>query len=95
MTPIGFSNIGGNFFWIWAVVCALFVPIAYLFGVETSGRTLEQVDLLFFDNPRVLMGLDPISRQVLRPKPEDGETQVSTVAADDIPPTMAIVSKSG
>ncbi|KAH6662433.1 hypothetical protein F5X68DRAFT_225942 [Plectosphaerella plurivora] len=78
VTPIGFANIGGNFFWIWAIVCAIFVPIAYLFGVETSGRTLEQVDQLFFDNPRVLMGLDPASSKVLRPKPEDGEMQATS-----------------
>ena len=84
VTPIGFSNIGGNFFWIWAIVCALFVPIAYFFGVETSGRTLEQVDQLFFDNPRVLMGLDPVSRQVFRAKVEDIETVVSGTAAEPV-----------
>jgi hypothetical protein len=83
VTPIGFSNIGGNFFWIWAIVCSLFVPIAYLFGVETSGRTLEQVDQLFFDNPRILMGLNPESSQVYKPKPEDGETQVAAVIPGD------------
>lgn len=44
VTPIGLSSIGGNYFWIWAVICASFVPLVYFFGVETSGRTLEQVD---------------------------------------------------
>lgn len=44
VTPIGLNNIGGNYFWIWAIVCASFVPLTYFFGVETSGRTLEQID---------------------------------------------------
>lgn len=44
VTPVGIDNIGGNFFWIWAIVCASFVPLSYYFGVETSGRSLEQVD---------------------------------------------------
>ena len=43
VTPIGLNNIGGNFFWIWSIVCASFIPLTYFFGVETSGRTLEQV----------------------------------------------------
>lgn len=46
VTPIGLNNIGGNYFWIWAIVCASFIPLTYFFGVETSGRTLEQIDTL-------------------------------------------------
>lgn len=46
VTPIGLNNIGGNYFWIWAIVCASFIPLTYFFGVETSGRTLEQIDHL-------------------------------------------------
>lgn len=44
VTPIGLNHIGGNYFWIWAIVCASFVPLTYFFGVETSGRSLEQID---------------------------------------------------
>jgi len=46
VTPIGLNNIGGNYFWIWAIVCASFVPLTYFFGVESSGRSLEQIDHL-------------------------------------------------
>lgn len=46
VTPVGLNNIGGNYFWIWAIVCASFIPFTYFFGVETSGRTLEQIDLM-------------------------------------------------
>lgn len=52
VTPIGLNNIGGNYFWIWAIVCASFIPLTYFFGVETSGRTLEQVDQMVSINPR-------------------------------------------
>ncbi|KAF2805826.1 MFS general substrate transporter [Mytilinidion resinicola] len=37
VTPIGLQSIGGNYFWIWAIICAIFVPLIYFFGVETSG----------------------------------------------------------
>lgn len=34
VTPIGLDSIGGNYFWIWAVICALFIPLIYF--VSTS-----------------------------------------------------------
>ena len=46
VTPIGLNNIGGNFFWIWGAVNGLFIPLTWFFGVETSGRTLEEIDTL-------------------------------------------------
>ncbi|RTE78956.1 hypothetical protein BHE90_006565 [Fusarium euwallaceae] len=81
VTPIGINNIGGNFFWIWAIICALFVPVAYVFGVETSGRTLEEVDQMFFDEPRIMMGLNPNHRRVIRASPSGEAAQVRVVKA--------------
>ncbi|KAI8650899.1 MFS domain-containing protein [Fusarium keratoplasticum] len=81
VTPIGINNIGGNFFWIWAIICALFVPVAYVFGVETSGRTLEEVDQMFFDEPRIMMGLNPNHRRVIRASPGGEVAQVRAVKA--------------
>ncbi|RSL42450.1 hypothetical protein CEP54_015477 [Fusarium duplospermum] len=81
VTPIGINNIGGNFFWIWAIICALFVPVAYVFGVETSGRTLEEVDQMFFDEPRIMMGLNPNHRKVIRASPGREAAQVRVVKA--------------
>lgn len=46
VTPIGLNNIGGNYFWIWAIVCGSFIPLTWFFGVETSGKSLEQIDKL-------------------------------------------------
>lgn len=82
VTPVGINNIGGNFFWIWAVICALFVPVAYLFGVETAGRTLEQVDQMFFDEPRLLMGLNEKNRRVFRSHPQSA-TDVELVGSEE------------
>lgn len=80
ITPIGLSNIGGNFFWIWAIICLLFVPITYFFGVETSGRTLEQIDRVFYDEPRLLMGLNKSCRTVVKYSKEDEESRYAAFA---------------
>jgi Sugar (and other) transporter len=44
VTPIGLNIIGGNYFWIWGIICGIFIPLTWFFGVETSGRTLEDID---------------------------------------------------
>lgn len=80
VTPIGLTNIGGNYFWIWAIVCASFIPLTYFFGVETSGRTLEQVDKMFFDEPRLCMGLNPNHTRVIRNTKADEETRFQEYA---------------
>ncbi|RMZ04780.1 hypothetical protein D0862_05212 [Hortaea werneckii] len=73
VTPIGLDKIGTNYYWIWAGVNALFVPLVFFFGVETAGRSLEMVDQDFIEEPRVLMGLNPRHRKVLRATKEDEE----------------------
>jgi MFS family permease len=73
VTPIGLNAIKGHYFWVWAVVCASFVPLTYFFGVETSGRTLEQIDAMFYKNSRVCMGLDAENRRVVRGSKTDEE----------------------
>jgi MFS family permease len=73
VTPIGLDAIQGHYFWVWAIVCASFVPLTYFFGVETSGRSLEQIDAMFQKNPRVCMGLNRENRQVVRASKTDEE----------------------
>ncbi|KAK7724835.1 hypothetical protein SLS57_004106 [Botryosphaeria dothidea] len=80
VTPIGLDSIGGHYFWIWAVICALFIPLIYFFGVETSGRSLEQVDQMFFDEPRICMGLNPNHRRVIRSTAADEEQRYKQFA---------------
>ena len=36
VTPIGLNNIGGNFFWIWGIICFSFIPLTYFFGIESK-----------------------------------------------------------
>lgn len=73
VTPIGLDKIRGHYFWVWAAVCASFVPLTYFFGVETSGRTLEQIDTMFYDQPRICMGLNAENRRVVRGSKTDEE----------------------
>ncbi|EAT82105.1 hypothetical protein HBI56_081020 [Parastagonospora nodorum] len=80
VTPIGLSSIRGHYFWVWAVVCASFVPLTYFFGVETSGRSLEQIDEMFWENSRVCMGLNPENRRVVRASRSDEEERYRTFA---------------
>ncbi|KAF9730530.1 hypothetical protein PMIN06_010168 [Paraphaeosphaeria minitans] len=80
VTPIGLDAIKGNYFWVWAVICASFVPLTYFFGVETSGRTLEQIDAMFFHEPRLLMGLNPENRRVVRGGRVDEEQRYTDLA---------------
>lgn len=66
ITPIASDNIGGNIFLIWAFACALFVPLVYIFAVETSCRTVEEIDKMFLDDRRIFMGLNPKQRTGVR-----------------------------
>lgn len=93
VTPIGLNSIGGNYFWIWAIVCALFVPLTYFFGVETSGRTLEQIDQMFFEKPRVFMGLEASHTRVIKASREDEENRYKAFANLDEKRTMSHVEE--
>jgi len=80
VTPIGLDHIRGHYFWVWAVVCASFVPLTYFFGVETSGRTLEEIDVMFFEKPRLCMGLNKENRTVIRVSKTDEEARYRNFA---------------
>lgn len=84
------NAIGGNYFWIWAVVCASFAPLTYFFGVETSGRTLEQIDQMFFEAPRACMGLNKEHSKVNRSTKADEEMRFEAFAAMDKKEEMVV-----
>lgn len=48
--------------------------------METSGRSLEQVDQMFFDEPRICMGLNPNHRRVIRSTAADEEQRYKQFA---------------
>ncbi|OQN97596.1 hypothetical protein B0A48_16460 [Cryoendolithus antarcticus] len=80
ITPIAMNAIGGNYFWIWAIVCASFCPLTYFFAIETSGRSLEQIDQMFYNKPRVLMGLNQENTRVIRTTAADEENRFKAFA---------------
>ncbi|KAF7197117.1 Sugar transporter STL1 [Pseudocercospora fuligena] len=47
ITPVLISNIGWGTYLFFAVLNAIFFPIIYFFYPETSGRSLEEIDLIF------------------------------------------------
>ncbi|KAK5721450.1 hypothetical protein LTR17_014570 [Elasticomyces elasticus] len=83
VTPIGLNSVGGHYFWIWAIICATFVPLTWIFGVETAGRSLEQIDQMFYEEPRILMGLNPNAARVIRMTQEDEENRFKAFAKLD------------
>ena len=58
--------------------------MTYFFGIETSGRTLEQVDRMFYDEPRIMMGLNPNHRKVIKASKEDEENRFKAIAKLDV-----------
>jgi sugar porter (SP) family MFS transporter len=47
ITPVLISQIGWGTYLLFAVLNALFFPVIYFFYPETSGRSLEEIDLIF------------------------------------------------
>lgn len=82
VTPIGLDSIRGNYFWIWAIICILFIPLTYFFGVETAGRTLEDMDRMFMHEPRMLMGLSENHTRVIRMTAADEDRKYKGAAAE-------------
>ncbi|KAI5844619.1 general substrate transporter [Morchella snyderi] len=49
ITPLGIENLGWKFFLIWMCFNGAFVPIIYFLYPETAGKTLEELDSLFYN----------------------------------------------
>jgi hypothetical protein len=47
ITPVLITSIGWGTYLFFAVLNALFLPVIYFFYPETSGRSLEEIDLIF------------------------------------------------
>lgn len=67
ITPIGIQNLNWKFYIIWTVLNASFVPIAYFFFPETSGRALEDVDRYFRENSDIFVHRNPDATSRKRP----------------------------
>lgn len=47
ITPVLINSIGWGTYLFFGVLNAIFIPIIYFFYPETSGRSLEEIDLIF------------------------------------------------
>ncbi|KAM0815446.1 putative Major facilitator superfamily (MFS) profile domain-containing protein [Seiridium cardinale] len=65
VTPIGVQSLGWQFYIVWTVTNAAFLPILYFFYPETADRTLEDLDAYYRDNPSLIVtrDRDAISRK--------------------------------
>ncbi|KAL8950719.1 MAG: hypothetical protein Q9222_003255 [Ikaeria aurantiellina] len=68
ITPIGIQSLQWKFYIIWTVFNASFVPIVYLFYPETADRTLEDIDRLFREDPKVFVCRDKAAISEKRPR---------------------------
>lgn len=67
ITPIGIESLGWQFYIIWTVFNAAFVPIIYFFYPETSDRRLEDIDRLFRENGNIFVFTDSNAISAKRP----------------------------
>ena len=68
VTPPGIANLNWNFWIVWAVICAAFVPITYFFYPETANRSLEDIDRFFETHPGIFIHRNKIATQLSRPQ---------------------------
>lgn len=68
ITPPGIESLGWQFYVIWTVFNGVFVPIVYLFYPETAGRTLEDIDRMYRENPKLLVFRDKSITSSKRPE---------------------------
>lgn len=67
VTTDGIKNLQWRFWIIWAVICASFVPITYLFYPETANRSLEDIDRFFETKPGAIICNNRLATQRKRP----------------------------
>lgn len=75
--PASFANLGWKTYIIYAVLNASFIPIIYFFLVETKGRSLEELDIVF-----AAPG-DPVKNEKRMPYDIDIDEARRTLGLDD------------
>ena len=83
VTPTGIARLGWHFYTIWTVLNGLMVPILYLFYPETAGRSLEDIDGMFEENPTVWV-FTRKSMTARKPLTSNG----SQDSGDDVPSSL-------
>ena len=91
ITPPGIKSLGYQFYIIWTVFNFSFLPIVYFLYPETAGRTLEDMDRYFTEDPPLLVFKDKTATSKRRPSKyvahEEGEVRrhssIATMHARD------------
>jgi hypothetical protein len=47
VTPIAVTKIGWKYYIVFTCVCLVSIPIVYFYFPETSGKSLEEIDMIF------------------------------------------------
>ncbi|KAF9040276.1 general substrate transporter [Hymenopellis radicata] len=56
ITPVAIDSIAWKTYVVWACTNLAFIPITYFFYVETTGQTLEDIDLIFEGEKTIFLG---------------------------------------
>ena len=67
ITPPGIQSLEWKFYIIWTIFNGAFVPIVYLFYPETADRSLEDIDRMYRENPKLLVFRDKTITSSRRP----------------------------
>lgn len=67
ITPPGIGSLGWKFYIIWTVFNFSFIPIVYFLYPETAGRSLEDMDRYYTENPKLLVFRDKDATSKHRP----------------------------
>ena len=68
ITPPGIGSLGWKFYIIWTVFNFSFIPIVYFLYPETAGRSLEDLDRFFREDPPLLVFRDKDAVSKHRPQ---------------------------
>ena len=72
-TPIAIQNIGYQFYIVFAILNAAWLPVIYLFLPETANRTLEEMDEVFATDDWHLARVESAGRSVVQPTADAAE----------------------
>ncbi|KAF2128008.1 sugar transporter STL1 [Dothidotthia symphoricarpi CBS 119687] len=78
ITPVLIDSIGWGTYLLFAVLNAIFFPIIYFFYPETSGRSLEEIDLIFAKGSLEKMSYVTAAKEL----PQMDETEIERYARD-------------
>jgi hypothetical protein len=80
VTPIAVTRVGWKYYILFACVCLVSIPIVYFYYPETSGKTLEEIDMIFASGRLHHPGsLGSIDEKVISNGRDDGEEEKPTV----------------